>query len=531
MMKCSFRSVLGGLTRACVCGVLTGTCTAVIIMLYKICAKAVITFSEYGYGFLRKHMYGIPAILIIFVGIAAILAYIYRKNPSLQGGGIPTSIGILRGKISFTWFKTLIGTFALSLITFLIGVPLGNEGPSVQMGTAVGRGVTCAFPQSQRALDRYAMTGGACAGFSSATGAPISGILFTIEEAHGQFSPLVLLVCAVSVFTARVVNELLSPICGVSVGLFPDFQPITLPAKDIWLPIVVGVTIGLFSVALLKYYQILLKPIQRLLQRGHQVLLLCIIFTLSMIAGLFSSACISTGHELVLDLFIHTPLMPLLAILAVRATLTLGANAVGITGGMFVPLLTLGAVCAAILAAILQLTVGLSAEDTVLVLLLGITACIAGTMKMPLTAMVFAVEALSCHTNILAVIIVTVTAFGMTELFGVRSVNEHVLDGKLETLHAGKTAAIYDTFVTVQPSSFAVGKEIRDILWPANLFVLSIQHDPTLQAQTGELANKKLLAGDILHVRYTTFDEAETKQQLIAIVGAQQYAETQIDSI
>ena len=152
-------------------------------------------------------------------------------------------------------------------------------------------------------------------------------------------------------------------------------------------------------------------------------------------------------------------------------------------------------------------------------------------MKMPLTAIVFSIEALSCSGNILPVIIVASTAFAITEIFGVRSINEKVLEQRMEQLNETKTAKVIDTFVTVQPKSFAIGKQIRDTFWPANLFVLSVQHDQSHRAQVDEHGEKILLSGDILHVRYSTFDEAQTKTELIAIVGEQAYAETKTDII
>lgn len=77
--------------------------------------------------------------------VAFLYSKCYQRYPNLQGGGIPTSIGILRGLISFDWLKNLIGTFSLSLLSFFIGVPLGNEGPSVQIGTAIGNAGTKLF--------------------------------------------------------------------------------------------------------------------------------------------------------------------------------------------------------------------------------------------------------------------------------------------------------------------------------------------------------------------------------------------------
>ncbi len=530
-MEHSFIKKLEGTLRAVFCGVLTGTFTAAVIVLYKICAGAAIDISHRGYVYLLKHLFWIPAVLAVLYVIAVLVALVYRKYPYMKGGGIPTSIGILRGFIEFHWLKNLVGTFFLSLTTFVVGVPLGNEGPSVQMGTAIGRGSARAFQKSRSVLDRYSMTGGACAGFSSATGAPISGIMFAVEEAHGQFSPLVLLVSAVSVLSSRAVMELLCPLFGVSVALFPDLQLTRLPAYSLWLPMLVGVAVGLFSVLFLKYYRIIHRLLHRFMHKCRLDVLIFAVFCLTLIAGLCSFSFVSTGHELILKMLTGTHLLPLLVILLVRTTLTLSANSVGITGGVFVPVLTIGALASAFFGTVLVNAFGLSSEYSTLILVLGITSCIAGTMKMPLTAIVFAVEALSCYGNLLSVITAAVTAFAITELFGAHSINEHVLERKLKGLNRDKIAEVYDTFVTVKPNSFVVGKQIRDVLWPANLFILSIRHEGENSAEVGELGGKALSVGDLLHVRYSTFSETETKEQLIALVGEQSYAETQTDII
>ncbi len=521
-MKHSFVRKLAGLSRMCLCGALTGVSTAIIILLYKVCAGAAIHMSHTGYTYIRSHLYLVPLALLLLGGIAVVFAYIYRRWPYMQGGGIPSSIGILRGFFSLDWLKSLFGTFALSIFTFIIGVPLGNEGPSVQMGTAVGCGVVKAFPKSRRALDKYAMTGGACAGFSSATGAPVSGILFAIEEAHGRFSPLVLLVVATAVLSARAVSELLSPLLKVSISLFPRLDPIALPVYDLWLPLIVGIAMGLFSVIFLRYYDILHSFLKLALKKCRYAVVIFIIFVLTLAAGLCSFSFVSTGHELILELFDNVYAVPLLILLLVRATLGLGANATGITGGVFVPILALGALVSAFVSAVLAAMIGLSDEYALLVLLLGISACIAGTMKMPLTAVVFAVEALSCHSNLLSVITVTVTAYAVTELFGAHSINEHVLERKLKSVYAGKTPLVYNEFLTVQSGSFVDGKQVRDVLWPANLLILSVSHSMKPRTEAGQIEDIVICSGDILHVRYSAFDKEEIKAQLGAIVGEQE---------
>ena len=517
---------------AVIFGSLTGMLTALIVSLYKLCAKYVISFSESGYHWLSEHLWAIIPILAGLLAIAFLFTSLYRKTPNLRGGGIPTSIGVLRGIISFEWLKNLLGTFFLSLASFLIGVPLGNEGPSVQMGTAIGRGSVFPFSKKHRAWDRYSMTGGACAGFSTATGAPLSGIMFAIEEAHQRISPMIMIVSATSVMVAGVTTELLAMVLPIPTALFPTLQPMKLTVKDAWLPVLIGVAMGLFSVVFLKYYRLINGFFRKCLSNVALQYKIFLIFGLTVALGLCSHSFVSTGHELMLSLFDAAPTVSMLAlVLLVRSTLTLSANSNGVTGGVFVPILAIGAVFSALLGRLVGETFGLGGSYYSVVLVLGITACISGMMKMPLTAILFSLEALSCFENILYVIIVAAVTFMITELFGAKSINEHVLEHRIEQLHKGQEPKVIDTFVTVQKNSFAVGKQIRDIFWPANLFVLSVQHDKNRNAEVDEHGAKAILEGDLLHVRFSTFDELETKQELMAIVGEQNYEQQQVTVI
>lgn len=517
---------------AVVFGSVTGALTAAVVMLYKLCAKYILSLSEAGYHYVRGHLYWVLPIVLALAGIAFALAWIYKRQPNLRGGGIPTSIGILRGLISFRWLINLVGIFVLSLVSFLIGVPLGNEGPSVQMGTAIGRGSVFSFAKRHRAWDRYAMTGGACAGFSVATGAPISGMMFAIEEAHQRISPMIVIVSATSVMAASLTAEFLGTVLPAGTALFPKMQPLTLSGRDVWLPILIGVVMGLFAVLFLKYYRMLNTFIRKNLKKIPHAWKIFAVLLLTLVLGLCSYSFISTGHELMLSLFDGTTaIYMLILILLVRSTLTLGASSCSITGGIFVPILALGAVLAALLGKILGNCFGLENEYYTIILLLGITGCIAGMMKMPLTAILFAVEALSCYNNILYVIVVAAVAYMITEIFGVHSVNDSVLENRVKELDQGHPMKVIDTFVTVQHDSFAVGKQIRDIFWPANLFVLSLQHKENANAKVDEHGGKAIREGDILHVRYSTYDENQTRQELTAIVGEQRYREEEADII
>ena len=357
--------------------------------------------------------------------------------PDLKGDGIPTSNGLLRGVISFKWFSNLLGIFALSLSTIFIGVPLGNEGIAVQMGTALGRGSVYPSRKKHGAWDRYAMTGGTCAGFSVATGAPISGIMFSLEEAHQRISPMIIMVSCTSVMFSYITCELIASIMHIEKSIMPDVELMVLSVKDIWIPAVIGIVIGLWSILFLRYYRTINRFLNKKLKNVNRRYKIFAIYAITATLGLVSFSFISTGHDLMVELLkSRTAIYMLLLILFVRCTMSLAANSTGITGGMHLPVLAIGA-----------------------------------------------------------------------------------------------TLASIDTFVTVQKGAFAIGKQIRDIFWPSNLFVLSIKHDDTKTAAVDKHGEKAIREGDLLHVRYSTYDEVQTREELMAIVGEQVYNEAETDTI
>ncbi len=515
-------------------GGITGALVGVCITLFKFCAGKVVSLSAALYDFIRGSlMHGNPLPLMIALLLLTVLALgialLCHRMPNIRGGGIPTSIGILRGVIPFRWQTDLPAVFLASLTSFLVAVPLGTEGPSVQMGTMLGRGVARTTVKKHAVWDRYIMTGGACAGFSAATGAPIAGILFAIEEAHQRFSPMVFAVAATAVATAQTVSELLCPPLGMEVGLFPRFVMPRLTITEYWLPILIGITVGAAAVVFLRYYRFLTVLWRKKTKKISPFIKYSLVFFSTMLFGLLVHQFVSTGHDLI-ETMLHGGGVwyILLAAIVIRSTLMILCSATGITGGMFLPILALGALLAALLGRGAIAFLGVPTTYYPAIVMLGVTASIAGMMKMPITAIVFAIEVLSASENILAVIITAVLAYAVTEIFYVDSINEYVLEHHIHDLHRGKTAKSFDAHLVLQNGSFAVGKQIRDILWPSGLVVLSFKREKKQNTEVDAYGERVLHPGDELHVRYATFDHAETLREIEAIVGKQAGAEKEL---
>jgi len=90
----------------------------------------------------------------------------------------------------------------------------------------------------------------------------------------------------------------------------------------------------------------------------------------------------------------------------------------------------------------------------------------------------------------------------------------------------GKECVVEEIFVSVKEGSFASGKEVRDIFWPSNMYILSIKRPEDEKADMSVHGSRILCTGDILHVRYTTYDIQATHKEIDEVLGNQDYSQT-----
>ncbi len=492
-----------------------GIITGALIFLFKVCSTFIIKISKQAYGFVQDNPVYLPLLLAALAVIAFIASILLKWEPSCKGGGIPTSTAILRGLITFNWLKNVIILFASAMLTYLGGVPLGIEGPSVQIGTAAGRGTVRVFGKKNRAWDRYIMTGGACAGFAAATGAPISGILFSLEEAHRRFSPMIFMTSASAVIAGSITAKKLCEQFGVSYNMFHLPASTSLPMHFLWSALIVGAICALVAIAFTMLYRKTFSIISTKLAKIPLALKFVVIFVIIGVLGFASEHFLGSGHDII-DLLLegHGVWYMILLYLCVRAIVIIVSNNAGITGGLFVPSLAFGAMIGAICGKVMVSLNILPAQHFAIIVIIGMTSYISASSRTPLTAIVFAVEALSCYENILPIATGVVFAYIIIESLGVPAFSEVVIESRVETMNHGKNAMMIKTSLTVQKNAFIVGKEIRDILWPPTCVVTSVEKAP---GATGSFT----ASGDILHLHYMTYDNAETMSLLEALLGDQ----------
>lgn len=371
--------------------VLVGAAVGVVVSLFRWSIAASVGALKALYSFIGQGNWWALAIVVpVSIGIGVALAWMVKSEPLSAGSGIPDVETRLRSTkpVEFPWIRVLWRKIVGGLLAICPGLFLGREGPSVQMGASVGMGVSGASETTRR-FRRELVAAGAAAGLSAAFTAPIAGVLFVAEEIYSRFT----LKTGISAFAA----SLSASMVAVEVfGLKPVFD---LPHTQVlgipyyWQFIVLGIALGVVSwvyekslFASFHLYDFLHIPT---VVRPMVPLLLIIPI------GLTLPQTLGGGNELVTMLgHMDIPLDLLVVLFVVRLIGSQLAYGSGLPGGIFLPMLTLGALFGAITGKCFVL-LGVAPPSRAyisLMVIVGMAGLFGAVSKAPLTAIVLVME-------------------------------------------------------------------------------------------------------------------------------------------
>ena len=363
--------------------------------------------------------------ILSFIIIAYLLKLIVAREPMCTGSGIPQIKGILQGDMSMRWFSVLWSKIIGGVLAIGAGMSLGREGPSVQIGACVGQGLS----QTSRRTgfeSRILMTAGAGAGLAAAFNAPLAGVIFGLEEMQKTISPALLLTGITASITAATVTE-------VVFGMSPVFSmgyllPLPLNLFDVLVAagIVIGLLGRLFNIALA--YS--LNTYSRLGLSGMKKPLVPL--ALAGILGFVLPEILGGGNLLVDSLVVTDYTIGFLCLLFVGKFLfTMICFGSGVPGGIFLPMLVLGAAGGAVLAKLLVLAGLLPAMYYADIIVFGMAAYFSAVVKSPVTGSILILEMTGSFQHMLALLVVSLTAYVISDLTGGRPVYDELLDRAL----------------------------------------------------------------------------------------------------
>lgn len=130
--------------------------------------------------------------LLVPVAGSAVMGYLlYRFFPDARGSGVPQTKAALYARGGRISLSTVFGKFFCTSATLASGIPLGREGPAVQVGAGIasvlGRKLGLS-PERVKAL----VPVGAAAAIAAAFNTPLAAVLFALEEVVGDLHAPVL---------------------------------------------------------------------------------------------------------------------------------------------------------------------------------------------------------------------------------------------------------------------------------------------------------------------------------------------------
>lgn len=408
--------------------------------------------------------------LFISLAIALFVGILIKSDANIKGSGIPQVEGQLRGEIQTNWFSVLWKKMIGGILSVGMGLFLGREGPSIQLGASVAQGVAHFF-KAERMEEKVLISSGASAGLAAAFNAPIAGLLFVVEEVHHNFSPLVWLTS----FTSAIVANF------VSLTIF-GLQPVlhlgqieSLPLRYYWLLVVAGTFLGILG----RFYQIVLLSLEKWYQKVpwpphfHGI----IPFLLVIPIGYFWSDLLGGGNQIVIALGKSSPtLWVLVGIFVLRFVFSMVSYGASLPGGIFLPILTLGAVLGSIFGNLAVAYCGLDpifVKNFIIVAMAGYFAAIG---KAPLTAIILVTEMVGSLVHLMPLGLAALVAYIVVDILGGNPIYESLLERLVNSANdkkiTGKKVVIE---YPVTPESVLDGLMIRDFNWPDNMLLISIQ--------------------------------------------------------
>jgi H+/Cl- antiporter ClcA/CBS domain-containing protein len=333
---------------------------------------------------IANHHLGGWAVLVPAAGCLIIGLMARYGSEKIRGHGIPEAMeAILIGRSRIQPKVALLKPLS-SAISIGSGGPFGAEGPIIMTGGAFGS-LFAQFFQLSNAERKTMLVAGAAAGMAATFGTPIAAILLAVELLLFEWKPRSFVPVAVAAVVAAAWRPLL---LGGGV-LFPMASSATLPALGLLCAALLGVAGGLASGLLTLMVYACEDAFQRL--PIHWMWWPVLGGLAIGVGGLIEPHALGVGYDNIAALLHGTlgngPVLRLMAVKAIIWAIALGS---GTSGGVLAPLLIMGGALGALFGGIVPH--GIAQGDVALWALVGMAAMMGGTMRSPLTAIVFAIE-------------------------------------------------------------------------------------------------------------------------------------------
>ncbi len=377
------------LIRLTIASVLAGVAIGVVGGAFRWCLAQ----AEHWRDVLIAWTHGAPwigwivPVIVTFVAVAVARFLVLRFAPEAAGSGVHRVEAIMARQIEPGTNAILPVKFVGGILSLGSGMALGREGPTVQMGATLAH-IVAPWLVPHPADRRVVLAAGAGAGLAVAFNAPIGGSVFVFEELTSSFTPWLLLsTLSAATFAIAVMRSMIG-----NQSVFFVLPEMTPGGPAAWLFLLLGGLLGLAGALYNSLSLALLNLTERLGKYPAIVRAACIGAVVGLVAW-FSPAVVGSGDTLTQSILSNKlPMYALGMVFVVRFFLGPWSYAAETPGGMFAPLLLLGASFGAFFGEVahhFSPGLGVSVVDFAIV---GMVALFAASVRAPLTGIVLSIE-------------------------------------------------------------------------------------------------------------------------------------------
>lgn len=500
----SLSSILSFVWRGIVVGCVSGIVVSVFRLLIAIGFAQMLHYYKLSH---QQPVY-LLAILSLSLAITLVIGFLIRSDPDIKGSGIPHVEGELKGLLHPDWWSVLWKKFVGGVLAISMGFMLGREGPSIQLGAMTGKGIAKSL-KAERMEQRVLIASGAAAGLSAAFNAPIAGLLFVVEEIYHQFSRLVWITALVA---SLVANFISLNIFGLTPVLDMPGDLAVLPLKYYWILLLLGAFLGLMGYV---YEQTTLKAtiiydflgkVSHLPSHFYGIFVAILILPI----GYFYPQLLGGGNSLITSLSTsHLTLMIVCLYFIIRFVWSMLSYSSGLPGGIFLPILTLGALLGFGFGLFFEPFGLYSSQYLSLFVVLGMAGYFGAISKAPLTGMILVTEMVGDFRQLMTIAVVTLVAYIVMDLLK----GEPIYEALLAKLSVPQDREVIEpTLIELTVSDKIAGKYVRDLTLPKNVLITTQIHAKTSEVVSG---STRLNAGDTIFLVVNEPDIGKVRDLLI----------------
>lgn len=432
----------------------SGAVTGVMVSAFKLSLAAA---TQLRAGALdAAHQIGPAGALVTVAGAAAAMAaagwLVARYSIYASGSGVPEVEAALSGELPPAPLRRiLLIKFVGGILSIGAGAALGPEGPGVQMGAVSARLLAGVFRRAWP--DTQALVAaGAGAGIAVAFNAPIAGAVFVLEELTRRFDTRVAIAGLGASSAAIFVSRLLlgdATVLHVAVSVHPASAVGPLPyaaAASLPLYLLAGIFVGFAAVLYNRLIRGSLRIASSLDKWPAATRAAAVGATIGVVAWL-APALVGDGTELSqFALSGSSVTVWLLVAIAARAILGPLSYAARTPGGLFAPLLAVGALLGSLWGGLMQMMLPTLAIEPQAFAVAGMAAMFTGVVRAPVTAVVLVIEMTAAFTVLLPMLVACFAAMLTASLLNEAPIYEFLrkrLIGELQLARPPSAAAAH----------------------------------------------------------------------------------------